>query len=194
MSYSQLHHKQNLEMKIILSSFIDNSRKILRTILLRLDMSEKTDGGDGFRGALGHQTGVTEDLLRLLPRDLVFSMRSLGESQYRLQSHFHEFIREELAATGVTQETHPLIHSFIEQHAILRDFVFSGVSLAHQFRVEDIERLLGDTTSIMRVDIWDQLKSHIEMAEKQFAAQISGLQGLLTALEDPSRKTSGEPQ
>ncbi|TIW75717.1 MAG: hypothetical protein E5V42_00385, partial [Mesorhizobium sp.] len=106
---------------------------------------------------------IAGDLVRLMPRDLVFVMRFLGESQFRLQSHFQDFIRAELAAGGVTAETHPMIHLFIENHAILlRDFVFSGVSLSRQFRVEEIERLTGDTTSVMRVDIWDQLKSHIE--------------------------------
>ncbi|CAN7717369.1 hypothetical protein LJR234_006226 [Mesorhizobium amorphae] len=71
--------------------------------------------------------GVTGDLVRLMPRDLVFVMRFMGESQYRLQSHFQDFIRAELAAGGVTTETHPMIHLFIENHAILlRDFVFSG--------------------------------------------------------------------
>lgn len=129
---------------------------------------------------------VSAELVRLMPRDLVFVMRFMGESQHRLQGHFQDFIRAELAARGVTAETHPMIHLFIESHAILlRDFVFSGVSLSRQFRVEEIERLTGDTTSMIRVDIWDQLKSHIETAEKQFHAQAGGLSGLLSAFEKP---------
>ena len=129
---------------------------------------------------------VAGDLVGLMPRDLVFVMRFMGESQLRLQSHFQDFIRAELAAGGVTSETHPMIHLFIENHAILlRDFVFSGVSLSRQFRVEEIERLTGDTTSVMRVDIWDQLKSHIETAEKQFRSQAGTLPGLLAAFEKP---------
>jgi hypothetical protein len=140
--------------------------------------------------------GVTGDLVRLMQRDLVFVMRFMGESQYRLQSHFQDFIRAELAAGGVTGETHPMIHLFIESHAILlRDFVFSGVSLSRQFRVEEIERLTGDP--MIRVDIWDQLKSHIETAEKQFQSQAGGLPGLLTAFERPAeppgRKPAGGP-
>ncbi|PWJ92293.1 hypothetical protein C8D77_10265 [Mesorhizobium loti] len=128
--------------------------------------------------------GVTGDLVRLMPRDLVFVMRFMGESQHRL--HFQDFIRAELAAGGVTTETHPMIHLFIENHAILlRDFVFSGVSLSRQFRVDEIERLTGDTTSMIRVDIWDQLKSHIETAEKQFQSQASTLPKLLSAFEKP---------
>ena len=139
--------------------------------------------------------GVTGDLVKLMPRDLVFVMRFMGESQYRLQSHFQDFIRAELAADGVTTETHPMIHLFIENHAILlRDFVFSGVSLSRQFRVDEIERLTGDTTSVIRVDIWDQLKSHIETAEKQFASQAGSLHGLLATLEAPGGKAQGGGQ
>ncbi|SFQ03387.1 hypothetical protein SAMN03159463_05426 [Mesorhizobium sp. NFR06] len=130
---------------------------------------------------------VTAELVRLMPRDLVFVMRFLGESQHRLQSHFQDFIRAELAASGVTTQTHPMIHLFIESHAILlRDFVFSGVSLSRQFRIAEIERLTGDTTSMIRVDIWDQLKNHIETAERQFQSQVGGLPGLLSAFEKPA--------
>ncbi|MBZ9668533.1 hypothetical protein [Mesorhizobium sp. ES1-3] len=137
--------------------------------------------------------GVTGDLVRLMPRDLVFVMRFMGESQYRLQRHFQDFIRAELAAGGVTTETHPMIHLFIESHAILlRDFVFSGVSLTRQFRVDEIERLTGDTTSMIRVDIWDQLKSHIETAEKQFQSQADTLPKLLSAFESPAGPAAGE--
>ena len=96
------------------------------------------------------------------------------ESQYRLQSHFQDFIMAELSATGVTQASHPMIHAFVERRAILlRDFVFSGVSLSRQIRVEELERLTGDT--MLRVDTWDQLRSHIDMAEKR-ALLIKGKQ------------------
>ncbi|WP_376703427.1 hypothetical protein RQ479_30000 [Mesorhizobium sp. ISC25] len=136
--------------------------------------------------------GVTGDLVRLMPRDLVFVMRFLGESQYRLQSHFQDFIRAELAAGGLTTDTHPMIHLFIENHAtLLRDFVFSGVSLLRQFRVDEIERLTGDTTSMIRVDIWDQLKSHIETAEQQFHSQAGTLPKLLSAFEKPPGPMTG---
>jgi len=136
--------------------------------------------------------GVAGDLVRLMLRDLVFVMRFMGESQHRLQSHFQDFIRGELAAGGVTAETHPMIHLFIESHAILlRDFVFSGVSLTRQFRVDEIERLTGDTTSMIRVDIWDQLKSHIETAEKQFQSQAGTLPRLLSTFEKPQGPLAG---
>lgn len=130
------------------------------------------------------QGDVTTELARLMQRDLVFIMRFMGESQYLMQSHFQDFILKELAATGVTETTHPMIHAFVERHAILlRDFVFSGVSLSKQFRIEEVERLTGDT--MIRVDIWDQLRSHVSMAEQQFRTQLPELPTLLEAWKSP---------
>ena len=137
---------------------------------------------------------VTSDLVRLMPRDLIFTMRFLGESQYLLQRHFQAFMEMEMQKAGMTEKTHPLLHAFIERHALLmRDFVFSGVSLSRQFHIEEIERLIGDKTSLLRVDIWDQLKSHIEMAEKQFRAQLPGLPERLSDLEAPPAARPGDP-
>ncbi len=64
--------------------------------------------------------------------------------------------------------------------------VVARVSLSRQFRIAEIEHLTGDSTSMIRVDIWDQLKSHIETAEKQFRTQVDGLPGLLSAFEKPT--------
>lgn len=137
---------------------------------------------------------VTQDLVALMPRDLVFSMRFLGESQLRLQRHFHDFMIAEMADAGITQETHPTIHAFVERHAILlRDFVFSGVSLSRQFRIREIEQLIGDATALLRVDIWDQLRSHVDMAERQFLAQLPQLPRLLEEWEAPARPGAKEP-
>jgi hypothetical protein len=153
----------------------------------------KKDGNpvppDPLRGNGGDD--VTTDLVRLMQRDLVFVMRFMAESQYRLQSHFQDFILEELSATGVTQQTHPMIHSFVERHAImLRDFVFSGVSLSHQFHLEDVEKLTGDT--MIRVDVWDELRTHIEMAERQFRTQLPELPPILEAWKTPEQPKSGD--
>lgn len=140
----------------------------------------------------GHQEedDVTSDLVRLMPRDLVFTMRFLGESQNLLQRHFQGFMEAEMAAAGMTPETHPMIHAFIERHALLmRDFVFSGVALTRQFRIEEIERLIGDSTSLLRVDIWDELKGHIAMAERQFRSQVPGLPQLLSGWAAPAPAT-----
>ncbi|MFB2550487.1 hypothetical protein [Ensifer soli] len=132
----------------------------------------------------GGAADVTTALSRLMQRDLVFVMRFIGESQSLMQGHFQSFILAELALNGITEETHPLIHAFVERHAILlRDFVFSGVALSRQFRVEEMERLTGDT--MIRVDVWDQLRSHVEMAERQFRTQIPTLPTLLDAWKTP---------
>ena len=136
---------------------------------------------------------VAAELVRLMPRDLVFTMRFLGGSQHRLQQHFQDFMAREMEAAGMTQETHPMIHAFIERHAILmRDFVLSGVALSRQFRVDEIERLIGDETGLLKVDIWDQLESHIEMAEKQFRSQVPELPRLLAHIEAPRPRPSGD--
>jgi hypothetical protein len=130
---------------------------------------------------------VAADLARLMARDLVFVMRFLGESQHRLQGHFQEFILAELARAGVSRASHPLIGGFAETHALMmRDFVFAGVSLSRQFRIDEIERLLGDTTSLLRVDIWDQLRRHVEMAEEQFRGQLPRFAGELDRYLPPA--------
>jgi hypothetical protein len=146
-----------------------------------MDDSIAPNGGD-----------VTGDLVKLMPRDLIFVMRFLGESQNRLREYFHEFIRAELARVDVTAETHPLLSRFIETHALtLRDFVFSGVALSLQLRLSDMERLLGDSFSLLRVDIWDQLRSHIETAERQFRAQAPLLGADIEAMRRPPREAEG---
>ncbi|MBL0373428.1 hypothetical protein JJB09_15440 [Rhizobium sp. KVB221] len=132
----------------------------------------------------GVEGDVTTVLARLMQRDLVFVMRFIGESQHLMQNHFQQFILKELAITGATPETHPLLHAFAEKHALmLREFVFSGVSLSRQFRVEDIEQLTGDT--MIRVDVWDQLRNHISMAESQFRTQLPELPQILEAWKSP---------
>ncbi len=137
---------------------------------------------------LGTPAGdVTTELAQLMQRDLVFVMRFIGESQHRMQGHFQQFILRELATTGITPETHPMIHAFAEKHALmLRDFVFSGVSLSRQFRVEEMEQLTGDT--MIRVDVWDQLRKHVSMAESQFRTQLPGLPAILEAWKSPEIK------
>jgi hypothetical protein len=132
------------------------------------------------------QEMIASELSRLMQRDLVFVMRFLGESQHLLQTYFQTFILGELATRDINEETHPLVHAFAERHAILlRDFVFSGVSLSRQFRIEEVEKLTGDT--MIRVDIWDQLRSHIGMAEQQFRNQLPQLPAMLEAWKSPER-------
>ncbi|OWJ70436.1 hypothetical protein [Haematobacter missouriensis] len=117
---------------------------------------------------------TAEALLMRAPQDLVFTMRFLGQSQEILHSHFREFLETRLAEHGVTAERHPLLPFFIDSHAVeLRDFVTTGVSLARSFRLAEIEILIGDVETQMRVDIWDALAAHIDMAESRFSRGIS---------------------
>lgn len=135
---------------------------------------------------------VAADLVRLMPRDAVFVLRFLGESQLRLLRHFQDFIAAELAREGVTGDSHPMIHGFIETHALaLRDFVFNGVGMAHQLRLPEVERLTGDATSVLSVDVWDQLRSHIETAEAQFRKQVPGLPDQLEGYRPPGGDKAG---
>lgn len=130
------------------------------------------------RGAL-----VAEEIVRRAPQDLVFVMRFIGESQYRLTRHFQDFIWAETARRGATVDAYPLLAHFVDAHAAeLRDFVFAGVSLSRQFRVGEIELLTQDTEALMRVDIWDALKNHIETAEQRFLAQAAELSRMLDAM------------
>lgn len=123
------------------------------------------------------------------PQDLVFTMRFLGHSQEILHSHFRRFLETRLAQAGVTPEGHPLLPFFIDSHAVeLRDFVATGVSLTRSFRLNEIEILTGDVETLMRVDIWDAIAAHIEMAEKRFSEGIdrvvAGLRAEETALRE----------
>jgi hypothetical protein len=123
---------------------------------------------------------IAEEIVRRAPQDLVFVMRFLGESQYRLMRHFQEFIRNETAHRGATAEEFPLLAHFVDAHAAeLRDFVFNGVALSRHFRVGEIEFLTQDSEALLRVDIWDSLKSHIETAERRFLAQADDLPRML---------------
>lgn len=136
---------------------------------------------DGEAGA-----DVANALVEILPRDAIFALRFLGESRVRLLEHFQAFIVGEFAKIGATPETHPMLHAFAETHAMaLRDFVVSGVEFAHQFALEHIERLIGDSGGLLRVDIWDHLKSHIGDAQVQFQRQLSNLQSELEAYRAP---------
>jgi len=138
-------------------------------------MSEDRRGFGPLQPPAG-ETHVADALFDLMPRDAVFALRLLGESRSRLLEHFHGFILAELAKIGAAPETHPMISAFAETHALtLRDFVVSGVEIAHQFSIAEIELLTGDSTGLTRVDVWDRLKSHIAVAETQFQRQLSGM-------------------
>lgn len=137
-------------------------------------------------------TGAAEDIIDRVEQDVVFSMQFLGESQYLLTRHFSKFIAAELARHGVDQEGHPLLQVFVDTHAAeLRDFVFSGTALSRQFRIGEIEALLGDSINLLRTDIWDQLSKYIVSAETQFQAQASDFPALLAQMEQQAARESG---
>lgn len=122
------------------------------------------------------------------PQDVVFTLRFLGQSQEILHNHFRAFLETRLAEAGVTVENHPLLPFFIDSHAVeLRDFVATGVSLARPFRLAEIEILTGDAETLMRVDIWDAIASHIDMAERRFSAGIARVVAALTERESEIR-------
>lgn len=153
-------------------------------------------GQDWFEreGARDGDAHVANALVELLPRDAIFALRFLGESRVRLLEHFQTFIMAEFAKAGATTQTHPLLHAFSETHALtLRDFVVSGVEVTHQFSLEHIERLTGDVGGLLRVDIWDQLKSHIADAEAQFHRQVDGMRSSLEAYRIGAAPPRGEP-
>lgn len=119
---------------------------------------------------------ITNALLDRAKEDLVFKMDFLGESQHLLFNHFRELISQELKSQGLKPDEDPLLGLFAEAHAAeLRDFVFTGVSLQKLLRFKQIEELIGESSSLMLVDIWDTLEDLIDMAEKKFAEQAQDL-------------------
>lgn len=123
------------------------------------------------------------------PQDMVFTPRFLGPSQELLHQHFRRFLEAKLKDAGVTSDSHPLLPFFIDSHAVeLRDFVATGVALARPFRLGEIEILTGDVETLMRVDIWDALAGHIEMAERRFASGIARVVASLDADRDALRQ------
>ncbi|GMG83120.1 hypothetical protein LNKW23_23330 [Paralimibaculum aggregatum] len=149
---------------------------------------------DGLSGeGEGGPGEVAGSLVARAPQDVVFVMRFLGESQLLLQRHFKDYITEELGSRGASHDTHPLLQYFIDVHAAeLRDFVFTGVSLSRQFPIREIEVLTGDTGNVMRVDLWDALRGHIEMAERKFRTEAEDLPRLLAGIEARAGRGEGE--
>lgn len=139
---------------------------------------------DPLRPDLSSSRITAEAVVARAPQDLVFTMRLLGQSQEILHTHFRHFLEARLAEAGVTPESHPLLPFFIDSHAVeLREFVVTGVSLARSFRLGEIEILTGDVETLMRVDIWDAIASHIDMAEQRFSEGIARVVASLTADE-----------
>ncbi|MEO0819286.1 MAG: hypothetical protein AAF074_02570 [Pseudomonadota bacterium] len=134
---------------------------------------------------------LAQDILDRAPRDIIFTMQFLGEAQYKVLKYFQDLVIRELEARGIRREDHALLQIFIDSHATeMRDFVFHGVALSRPFRIEEIERLLGDTTSVIRTDIWDALRSHIDTVERKFVDEADDLPRQLEAIEEEASRAA----
>ncbi len=129
-------------------------------------------------------SALAQEIIERASRDVVFVMQFLGESQYRVLHYFQELVIRELERRGITREEHALLQVFIDTHATeMRDFVFNGVSMARPFRIEEIERMLGDKENMVRTDTWDALRSHIESVEQKFLREADLLPAQLAGIE-----------
>lgn len=135
---------------------------------------------------------LAQTIVAQAPRDLLFVMQFVGETQYTVLKYFQDLVIRELEARGIRREDNALLQIFIDKHATeMRDFVFSGVALSRPFRIDEIERLMGDTTNVIRSDIWDSLRSHIGTVESQFVQQADSLPRQLAEIEADADRIAG---
>lgn len=143
------------------------------------------------RGGADRAGETAAALVERAPRDVVFSLSMVGESREILLRHFETLIRAEIERRGGAPGE-DLVRPFIDAHAAqLRDFVLAGVSLSRQMRLEQIERLLGDSDRLTRVDLWDALRAHIAEAERRFHAEAQAIPALLAELGDARAAARG---
>jgi hypothetical protein len=127
---------------------------------------------------------LAQEIIDRAPDDIIFTMQFLGEAQHRVLRYFQDLVIRELEARGIRRENEALLQIFIDRHAAeMRNFVFAGASFARPFRLEEIERLLGDSTGVVRADIWDALRNHIDAAERRFRGEADDLPRQLAAIE-----------
>lgn len=134
----------------------------------------------------GPDTGgaLAESIIKRAPSDLLFVMQFVGQTQYDVLKYFQDLVIRELEARGIRREETALLQIFIDRHATeMRDFVFSGVALSRPIRVQELEQLMGDRTNVLRTDVWDALRSHIETVETKFVADADDLPRQLAEIE-----------
>lgn len=142
----------------------------------RMDDTRGSEGGSG--------TTLAQEVIARAPSDLLFVMQFVGETQYRVLKYFQDLVIRELELRGIRREDTALLQIFIDRHATeMRDFVFAGVALSRPIRVQEIERMMGDTTNVLRTDVWDALRSHIDMVETKFLAEADSLPRQLADIE-----------
>ena len=142
----------------------------------------------------GAETGsaLAEAIVARAPQDLVFVMQFVGETQYKVLKYFQDLVIRELEARGIRREDTALLQIFIDRHATeMRDFVFSGMALSRPFRIQEIERLTGDTTNVIRSDIWDSLRNHIGVVESKFVREADNLPIQLAQIEADADRIAG---
>jgi hypothetical protein len=124
-------------------------------------------------------TDVASRILAAADRDVAVVLRLVGESQQRLVDHFHRFIEAALRAKDVDYGDHPLLRPFIETHAReLAGLVHDGIGLRLRFGLRAFEQG-SDPLHLLRMDLWDHLRSQIEQAERHFAASPAGLAAII---------------
>lgn len=135
---------------------------------------------------------VASRILAAADRDVTFVLKIIGESQETLLEHFRSFIEDALNACGVGYGDHPLLRPFVETHAReLAEFVHNGIALRHRFGLAGFEAVGVTPRDLLRMDLWDDLRSLVEDAEAHFAGAPQGLSAILaevTAFQEAQRK------
>ncbi|GAB4065585.1 hypothetical protein KHC28_03405 [Ancylobacter sonchi] len=135
-------------------------------------------------GSVPRSTELASAILDNAERDVVFMLRIRGQSLDLLSRHFREFIERSLESNGVGYGDHPLLRLFVETHGReLTDFVVSGMALSHQTDLKVFEQFGGDSTHLLRADVWDSLRGYIESAEQHFLSGLGGLHDILAEID-----------
>lgn len=128
---------------------------------------------------------VASQIIECADRDVTLVVHIVGESQYLLVRHFETFIEGELARRGIVYGDHVLLRPLVEHHGReLTEFVLSGVAIHHRFGLQALENPVSDPLKLLRSDLWDSIRSHIEDVQQHFVSDAGGLQKIITQLEE----------
>ena len=140
--------------------------------------------GAGSKKSAMSASEVASKIIERADRDVAVVVQIVGESQYLLVRHFETFIEGELARRGVVYGDHLLLRPLIETHGReLAEFVMSGVAIHHKFGLQALESPAGDPLRLLRSDVWDSLRSHIEDAQRHFVSDAGGMLLILAEIE-----------
>lgn len=139
---------------------------------------------------------VASRIVTVADRDMTFVLRIIGESQQTLLEHFLTFIEDALNACGVGYGDHPLLRPFVETQAReMAEFVHNGLALRHRFGLAGLKTAGGSPPDLLRMDLWDDLRSLVEDAEAHFAGAPQGLAAILaevTAFQEGRREDGSD--